>query len=67
MFEKVLFPTDFSGYAQKTLECICEIPGVKEVVLQHVVDAAYLSKQGLALDPYIENSRIFLEEEKERL
>jgi nucleotide-binding universal stress UspA family protein len=44
MFEKVLFPTDFSGYAQKTFECIGEIPGVKEVVLQHVVDAAYLSK-----------------------
>ncbi len=45
MFEKVLFPTDFSGYAQKTFECIGEIPGVKEVVLQHVVDAAYLSKR----------------------
>jgi len=67
MFEKVLFPTDFSGYAQKTFECIGEIPGVKEVVLQHVVDAAYLSKKGQALDPYIENARIFLEEEKERL
>lgn len=67
MFEKVLFPTDFSGYAQKTFECIGEIPGVKEVVLQHVVDAAYLSKRGQALDPYIENARIFLEEEKKRL
>ena len=67
MFEKVLFPTDFSGYAQKTFECIDEIPGVKEVVLQHVVDAAYLSKRGQALDPYIENARIFLEEEKKRL
>ena len=67
MFEKVLFPTDFSGYAQKTFECIGEIPGVKEVVLQHVVDAVYLSKRGQALDPYIENARIFLEEEKERL
>jgi len=67
MFEKVLFPTDFSGYAQKTLDCIGEIPGVKEVVLLHVADAAHLSKRGLALEPYIENSNIRLEEQKERL
>lgn len=67
MFEKVLFPTDFSGYAQKTLDCIGEIPGVKEVVLLHVADAAHLSKLGLALEPYIEDSNIRLEEQKERL
>ncbi len=38
MFEKVLFPIDFSEYAHKTLECIREIPGIKEVVLLHVID-----------------------------
>ncbi len=37
MFEKVLIPTDFSSYAQKVVECIGEIPGVKEVVLLNVV------------------------------
>lgn len=58
MFEKVLFPTDFSGYAQKTPDCIGEIPGVKEVVLLYVADAAHLSKRGLAFEPYIEDSNI---------
>ena len=37
MFEKVLVPTDFSKHAHKVIECIGEIPGVKEVVLLNVV------------------------------
>lgn len=37
MFEKVLVPTDFSPHAHKILECIGEIPGLKEVVLLNVV------------------------------
>ncbi len=67
MFEKVLFPTDFSEYAEKTLDCIGEIPGTKEVVLLHVVDATHPSKRGLAEGPHIENARIRLEEQKKRL
>ncbi len=38
MFEKVLFATDFSGYAEKMTECMGEIPRVKEIVLLHVID-----------------------------
>ncbi len=67
MFKKVLVPTDFSEYAQKTLECIGDIPGVKEIVLLHVVDPAYLSKRGLAQEPYVQNAMINLEEQKKRL
>ena len=37
MFEKVLIPTDFSKDARKVIECIGDIPGVKEVVLLNVV------------------------------
>lgn len=37
MFEKILFPTDFSKYSQKVLECIKELPGVSDVVLLHVM------------------------------
>ena len=37
MFEKVLIPTDFSDHAEKVIECVGEIPGVKEVVLLNVV------------------------------
>jgi nucleotide-binding universal stress UspA family protein len=40
MFEKVLFPTDFSKYSQKVLECVKELPGVNEVVLLHVIGPA---------------------------
>ncbi|MDJ1423218.1 MAG: universal stress protein [Candidatus Methanoperedens sp.] len=67
MFENILFPTDFSEYAQKTLECIGEIPGVKEAVLLHVVDVAHLSKRGVAQEPYIENARVRLDEQKKQL
>lgn len=38
MFERVLFPTDFSDRSQKVLECIKELPGLKKVVLLHVID-----------------------------
>jgi nucleotide-binding universal stress UspA family protein len=67
MFEKVLFPTDFSEYARKTLECIGDIPGVKEVVLLHVVDTAHLSKKGLVQDRYIQDASVHLNEEKKNL
>ena len=36
MFEKVLLPTDFSAYADRTLADLIDIPGVAEVVLLHV-------------------------------
>jgi len=37
MFEKVLFPTDFSERAETMLDCIAGIPQVREVILLHVV------------------------------
>jgi nucleotide-binding universal stress UspA family protein len=44
MFEKVLVPTDFSAYAHKVLECVGNIPGVKEVVLLNVVARPTLTR-----------------------
>jgi len=38
MFERILIPTDFSWYAQKTLHCAPEIPGVIEAILLHITD-----------------------------
>ncbi len=67
MFEKVLFPTDFSEYAKKNLECVGEIPGVREVTLLHVVDATHPSKLGWTHGPHIENAKIRLKEQKEYL
>jgi nucleotide-binding universal stress UspA family protein len=67
MFEKVLFPTDFSEYAQKTLECAGDIPGIKEVVLLHIVDAVRPSRMGWTHNAQIENAKILLGEKKEYL
>jgi len=43
MYEKILIATDFSKYSEKIVSCIGEIPGIKDVVLLHV-----LSKDPLA-------------------
>lgn len=70
MFQKVLFPTDFSANAHKTLECISEIPGVKEVVLLHVVavpSGVFDSKHGWIQGPQVEDAKLRLEEHKEQL
>jgi len=67
MFNKVLFPTDFSENAHKTLECIGEIPGVREIVLLHVVDATHPSKHGWIYGPQVEDAKIRLDEYKENL
>jgi nucleotide-binding universal stress UspA family protein len=37
MFEKVLVPVDFSKYSQRVLECLGDLPGLKEIVLLNVV------------------------------
>jgi len=67
MFKKILFPTDFSENAHKTLECIGEIPGVKEVVLLHVIDATHPSKHGWIHGPHVKDAKIRLEEHKVHL
>jgi nucleotide-binding universal stress UspA family protein len=67
MFEKVLVALDFSAHSQTILDCTREIPGVKEVVLLHVVDATAPSRRGWTHDPGIENARILISEKKEYL
>jgi nucleotide-binding universal stress UspA family protein len=37
MFPQVLVATDFSRHADRMLECIGEIPGMKEILLLHVI------------------------------
>jgi nucleotide-binding universal stress UspA family protein len=46
MYQKVLFPTDFSSNSQKITGWIGKIPGIREVVLLHVMDTARSSKTG---------------------
>jgi len=44
LFERVLVSTDFSKYSQKVIESVGGIPGVKEVVLLHVMAAPGLAR-----------------------
>ena len=67
MFEKVLVALDFSAYSQRILDCIPEIPGIKEAVLIHVVDATHPSRLGWTNEPYIENARILIAEKRKIL
>ena len=67
MFEKVLVSLDFSPYSQKLLDRVREIPGIREVVLLHVVDATHPSRLGWTHGPHIENAKILMSEKKEEL
>jgi nucleotide-binding universal stress UspA family protein len=68
MFEKVLFPTDFSDYAKKTLDCIAGFPGAKDVILLHVVkETQYPKGAGIADTLAVKNARRYLDEAKEYL
>jgi nucleotide-binding universal stress UspA family protein len=67
MFEKVLLPTDFSHDSQSVLGNVKEIPGIREVILLHVVDATRQSVKGWTHGPAIENAKILLEENRQVL
>jgi nucleotide-binding universal stress UspA family protein len=67
MFEKVLVALDFSPYSQKILNRLREIPGIREVVLLHVVDATRPSRLGWTHGPHIENSKLLMGEKKAEL
>ncbi len=60
MFEKILYPTDFSEYAQKMIECTGELKylGVGEIVLLHVIDPKEI------MHPYREETFVKKAEEK---
>ena len=68
MFEKILFPTDFSEYAKRTLDCVAGIPGVRDVILFHVVEEARSPRGGGEIgDIFYRTGENFLREEKRYL
>jgi nucleotide-binding universal stress UspA family protein len=70
MFQKVLVPTDFSRYAAKMTQCIGSMPGVREVVLLHIVDASNpmsIEKTGWSYDSLIDEAKAHLEDEMKHL
>jgi nucleotide-binding universal stress UspA family protein len=68
MFEKVLFPTDFSEYAKKTLDCVAGFPGARDVILLHVLDESRSPRGGGRIGEVLSRTdENFFKEEKHRL
>jgi nucleotide-binding universal stress UspA family protein len=68
MFEKILFPTDFSEYAKRALDCIASFPGARDVILFHVVEEARSPRGGGEIgDIFYRTGENFLKEEKRYL
>lgn len=63
MFEKVLIATDFSKHAKNVIECIGEMPGLKEVLLLNVISRDPLAR---VWDPVSEMRDIEKSLEKEK-
>jgi nucleotide-binding universal stress UspA family protein len=69
MFEKILFATDFSEYAKKTLDCVADFPGIRDVILLHVIEEARSPRGGgeigdtffLIGENYLKEERRYLE------
>jgi nucleotide-binding universal stress UspA family protein len=68
MFEKVLYATDFSAYAKKTLDCIAGFPGAHDVVLLHVNEEVRSPRGGGKIGDVLSGpDKNLLKEEKRRL
>jgi nucleotide-binding universal stress UspA family protein len=68
MFEKILFPTDFSEYAKRTLDCVAGFPGAREVILLHVIEEARSPRGGGEIgDSFYRSGENFLKAEKRYL
>jgi nucleotide-binding universal stress UspA family protein len=68
MFEKILFPTDFSEYAKRTLDCVAGFPGARDVILFHVVEEARSPRGGGEIgDIFSRDGENFLRDEKRYL
>lgn len=68
MFSRILFPTDFSEYAKKSLDCIAGFPGARDVILLHVVEEARSPRGGGEIgDALFRDEKRSLKEEKHYL
>ena len=67
MFEKVLVALDFSAHSEHIPDHILELPGIREAVLLHIVDASHESIRGWTHGPEIENAKLLMAEKKEAL
>jgi nucleotide-binding universal stress UspA family protein len=63
IFSRILFPTDFSEHAKRTLDCIAGLPGNNEVILIHVVEARRSARAPWGAEAIIPSATRKLEEE----
>ncbi len=66
MFGRVLVATDFSRHADRTLECIGEIPGMEEILLVHVLTTSPVPERssfftGSRTGPYEQAGQVLAE------
>lgn len=67
MFEKILFPTDFSEHAQKIMNCLGEIPGIKDIIILHVIDTKRTAHGEENESVLVKKAELILQEQKARL
>ncbi len=63
MFSRILFPTDFSEHAKRTLDCIAGLPGSGEVILIHIVETRRGARAAWGGEAMIPSAKRKLEEE----
>jgi nucleotide-binding universal stress UspA family protein len=65
MFKKILFPTDFSVEANTELSCITSIPGIREIILLHVIRQSVVPKGApMAESLAVQTAEIYLQKAK---
>ncbi len=64
MFESVLVPVDFSENSRAALSSVKDIPGVRKIVLLHVIYNRYPSRDKSVVDPAVRKAGEALDEMK---
>jgi nucleotide-binding universal stress UspA family protein len=65
MFKKILFPTDFSEEAKTELGCITSIPGIRKIILLHVIKQSVVPMGApMAEDLAVHTAEVYLRKAK---
>lgn len=62
MFEKIIIPFDFSDDSYYVVKCLQNLPGVREVILLHVIRSVQLNMRPDWVNPDVDYARLRLEE-----
>lgn len=62
MFEKIIIPFDFSDDSYYVVKCLQNLPGVREVILLHVIRSVQMNMRSDWVNPDVDYARLRLEE-----